>query len=113
MFIIDFIIKHPLCFDLILISIGIIAVLWCALDLYKLKREGTPYERALKQIEQEKKENIKRQINRNLAARKRKDAIYDLIGYFDFRDIKVDVDSDEFYVVIKIHKGALVEREVK
>ena len=113
MFIIDFIIKHPLCFDLILISIGIIAFLWCALDLYKLKREGTPYERALKQIEQERKENIKRQINRNLAARKRKDAIYDLIGYFDFRDIKVDVDSDEFYVVIKIHKGALVEREVK
>jgi hypothetical protein len=113
MFIIDFIIKHPLCFDLILISIGIIAFLWCALDLYKLKREGTPYERALKQIEQERKENIKRQINRNLAARKRKDAIHDLIGYFDFRDIKVDVDSDKFYVVIKIHKGALVEREVK
>ena len=113
MFIIDFILKHPLCFDLILISIGILALLWCALDLYKLKREGTPYERALKQIEQERKENIKRQINRNLAARKRKDAIYDLIGYFDFRDIKVDEKSDKFYVIIKINKDALIEREIK
>lgn len=108
----DFIIKHPLCFDMILISIGLIALLWCALDLYKLKREGTPYERALKQIEQERKANIKWQINRNLAAKKRKDAIYDLIMYFDFRDINVDVDSDEFYVIIKIHKGALIERDV-
>ena len=113
MAILDFIIKYPLYFDLIVISIGLIALLWRGLDLYKLKREGTPYERALKQIEEERKENIKRQINRNLAARKRKDAIYDLIGYFDFRDIKVDVDSDEFYVIIKIHKGALVERDVK
>lgn len=113
MFILDFIIKHPLRTDIILISICLIALLWCALDLYKLKSEGTPYERALKQIEQKRKANIKWQIERNLAARKRKDAIYDLIGYFDFRDIKVDVDSDEFYVIIKIHKGALIEREVK
>ena len=113
MFILDFIIKHPLRTDMILISICLIALLWCVLDLYKLKCEGTPYEQALKQIERERKENIKRQINRNLAARKRKDAIYDLIGYFDFRDIKVDVDSDEFYVIIKIHKGSLIEREVK
>ena len=113
MFILDFIIKHPLRTDMILISICLIALLWCVLDLYKLKSEGTPYEQALKQIERERKENIKRQINRNLAARKRKDAIYDLIGYFDFRDIKVDVDSDEFYVIIKIHKGSLIEREVK
>lgn len=113
MFILDFIIKHPLRTDIILISICLIALLWCVLDLYKLKREGTPYERMLKQSEQERKDNIKRQIERNLTARKRKDAIYDLIGYFDFRDIKVDVDSDEFYVIIKIHKGALIEREVK
>lgn len=113
MSILDFIIKHPLYFDLILISIGLIALLWCAFDLYKLKREGTPYERALKQIEQERKDNIKRQLNRNLEARKRKNAIYDLIGNFDFRDIKVDVDSDTFYVIIKIHKSALIEREVK
>ena len=113
MFILDFIIKYPLYFDLILISIGLIALLWCALDLYKLKREGTPYERALKQLEQKKQENIKRKINRNLEARKRKDAIYDLIGNFDFRDIKVDVDSDTFYVIIKIHKAALIEREIE
>lgn len=113
MSILDFIIKHPLYFDLILISIGLITLLWCAFDLYKLNREGTPYERALKQIEQERKDNIKRQVNRNLEARKRKNAIYDLIGNFDFRDIKVDVDSDTFYVIIKIHKSALIEREVK
>lgn len=113
MSILDFIIKYPLYFDLILISIGLIALLWCVLDLYKLKREGTPYERALKQIEQERKDNIKRQVNRNLEARKRKNAIYDLIGNFDFRDIKVDVDSDTFYVIIKIHKSALIERKVK
>ena len=113
MFILDFIIKHPLRTDLILISICLIFLLWCVLDLYKLKREGTPYERMLKQLEQERKDNIKRQINRNLAARKRKDAIYDLIGYLDFRDIKVDVDRDKFYVIIKINKDALIEREVK
>lgn len=113
MTILDFIIKHPLRTDMILISICLIFLLWCVLDLYKLKREGTPYEQALKQIERERKENIKRQIERNLAARKRKDAIYKLIGDFDVRDIKVDVDSDKFYVIIKIHKGALTEREVK
>lgn len=112
MFILDFIIKYPLYFDLILISIGLIALLWSGLDLYKLKRESTPYERTLKQLEQKKQENIKSQINRNLEARKRKKAIYDLIGNFDFRDIKVDVDSDTFYVIIKIHKSALIEREV-
>lgn len=72
MTILNFIIKHPLYFDLILISIGLIALLWCAFDLYKLKREGTPLERALKQLEQERKENIKWQINRNLEARKEK-----------------------------------------
>ena len=113
MFMIDFIIKHPLRTDMILISICLIFLLWCVLNLYKLKCEGTPYEQALKQIERERKENIKRQINRNLAARKRKDAICKLIGDFDVRDIKVDVDNDEFYVIIKIHKSALIEREVK
>lgn len=113
MFLLDFIIKHPLRTDMILISICLIFLLWCVLDLYKLKCEGTPYEQALKQIERERKENIKRQIERNLAARKRKDAIYDLIGYFDFRDINIDYDSDKFYVIIKIHKNALIEREVK
>ena len=113
MFILDFIIKHPLYFDLILISICLIGLLWCAFDLYKLKREGTPYERALKQIEQKRKDNIKRQVNRNLEARKRKNAIYDLIGNFDYRNITVDYTSDRFYVIIKINKDALIEREVE
>ena len=113
MFILDFIIKYPLCFDLILISIGLIALLWCAIDLYKLKREGTPYERALKQIEQERKDNIKRQIERNLQAKNRKQAIFDLIEKFDLRDIKVIDEDDNYNVIIKIDKRALIEREVK
>lgn len=113
MFILDFIIKYPLYFDLILISIGLIALLWCAFDLYKLKREGTPYERALKQIEQERKNNIKRQIERNLQDKNRKQAIFDLIDNFDYRNITVDYTSDRFYVIIKINKDALIEREVK
>ena len=113
MSILDFIIKYPLYFDLILISIGLIALLWCAFDLYKLKREGTPYERALKQIEQERKDNIKRQIERNLQAKNRKQAIFDLMDNFDFIDIAVDYNSDKFYVIIKINKDALIEREVK
>lgn len=113
MTILDFIIKRHLYFDLIFISIGLIALLWCAFDLYKLKREGTPYERALKQLEQERKENIKWQINRNLEARKRKTAISDLIAMFGNRDIKIDYESDRFYVIIKINKDELIEREVK
>lgn len=113
MTILNFIIKHPLRFDLILLSICVIALLWCAFDLYKLKREGTPLERALKQLEQERQENIKWQINRNLEARKRKTAISDLIAMFGNRDIKIDYESDRFYVIIKINKDALIEREVK
>lgn len=110
MFILDFIIKQPLCFDLILISIGLIALLWCMLDCFQSKN---PLKRELKRIEQKKQENIKWQINRNLEARKRKKAIYDLIENFDFRDIKFDEATDRFYVIIKINKDALVEREVK
>ena len=110
MFIIDFIIKHPLYFDLILISIGLVALLWFMLDCFKT---NTPLERALKQLEQERKERIKWQINQNLEVRKRKKAIYDLITNFDFRDIKFDEATDRFYVIIKINKEALKEREVK
>lgn len=113
MTILDFIIKHTLRFDLILLSIFVIALLWCDLDLYKLKRGGTPLERALKQLEQEWQENIKWQINRNLEARKRKTAISDLIAMFGNRDIKIDYESDSFYVIIKINKDELIEREVK
>lgn len=113
MTILDFIIKHPLYFDLILISICIIPLFWCALDLYKLKREGTPLERALKQLEQERKANIKWQIERNLQAEKRRDAIYKLTSEFDLKDITVDTKSDRDYVIIKINKDVLIEREVK
>lgn len=108
-----FIIKHPLRAEMILISICLIFLLWCALDLYKLKSEGTPYEQALKQIERERKENIKWQINRNLAARKRKDLICKLISEFDLNDIKVIDEADSCNVIIKIDKSALMEREVK
>jgi hypothetical protein len=83
------------------------------LDCFKLKREGTPLERALKQLEQERKANIKWQINRNLEAKKRKQAISDLIAMFGNRDIKIDYESDSFYVIIKINKDELIEREVK
>lgn len=113
MTILDFIIKHPLRFDLILLSIFVIALLWCAFDLYKLKREGTPLERALKQIEQERKDNIKKQIERNLAAERRKWAIIKLLDDFGYRNITVDYRSDKFYVIIKINKDVLIEREVK
>ena len=113
MTILYFIIKHPLRFDLILLSIFVIALLWCALDLYKLKREGTPLERALKQLEQERKANIKWQIERNLQAEKRRDAIYKLTSEFDLKDITVDTKSDRDYVIIKINKYVLIEREVK
>lgn len=62
---------------------------------------------------EKRKENIKWQINRNLAAKKRKKAIYDLMDSFDFRDIKLDEKSDRFYVIIKINKDALIEMEIK
>lgn len=51
---------NTLYFDLILISICLIALLWCVLDLYKLKREGTPLERALKQLESERRKLLHR-----------------------------------------------------
>ena len=104
---------NTLYFDFILISIGLIGLLWCLLDLYKLKREGTPLERALKQLEEERKANIKWQINQNLEVRKRKDLICKLISEFDLNDIKVIDEADSCNVIIKIDKSALIEREVK
>ena len=110
MTVLEFIIQHPIYFDLILISIGLIVLLWF---VFKIIHTDTPLERALKQLEQERKEHIKWQVNRNLEVRKRKKAIYDLITNFDFRDIKFDEATDRFYVIIKINKEALKEREVK
>lgn len=110
MSILDFIIKHPLYFDLILISICLIGLLWCMLDCFKPKN---PLKQELKRIEQKKQEHIKWQINQNLAAKNRKQAMFELIDNFDYRNITVDYTSDKFYVIIKINKDALIEREVK
>lgn len=90
--------------------ICIFGILCCLFYCFQSKN---PLKRELKRIEQKKQENIKWRINRNLEARKRKKAIYDLIENFDFRDIKFDEATDRFYVIIKINKDALVEREVK
>lgn len=106
----DYYIQNRFFFDLILISICLIGLLWCMLGCFKPKN---PLKQELKRIEQKKQEHIKWQINQNLAAKKRKKAIYDLMDSFDFRDIKLDEKSDKFYVIIKIHKDALKEMEVK
>lgn len=110
MSILDFIIKHPLYFNLILISICLIALLWCMLDCFKTKN---PLKQELKRIEQKKQEHIKWQVNQNLEVKKRKMAIFELLNSFNFRDIKLDEKSDKFYVIIKINKDALIEREIK
>ena len=109
----DFLIKNHLLSNLILLSIFVIALLWCVLDYFNIIHTDTPLERALKQLEQERKEHIKWQANRNLAAKKRKQAIFDLIDNFDYRNITVDYTSDRFYVIIKIHKDALMERKIE
>lgn len=106
----DYYIQNRFYFDLILISICLIALLWCMLDCFK---PNNPLKQELKRIEQKRQEHIKWQINQKLLARKRKKAIYDLNEIFDFRDIKIDNDSDRFYVIIKIHKAALIEREIE
>lgn len=60
-----------------------------------------------------KQENIKWRINQNLSAKKRKQAIYDLIENFELRDIKVIDEIDSYHVIIKIDKRGLMEREIK
>ena len=70
-------------------------------------------ETEMKRIMEKRKANIKWQIERNLQAKKRRNAIYDLVAAFDYRDIKLDEESDKFYVIIKINKDVLIEREVK
>lgn len=99
--------------DLILISIGLIGLILLVLPFFKTNHTDTLFELTMKQLERDKQEHIKWQVNRNLAARKRKDAISDLIAMFGNRDIKIDYESDSFYVIIKINKDALIEREVK
>lgn len=70
-------------------------------------------ETEMKRIMEKRKANIKWQIERNLQAKKRRNAIHDLVAAFDYRDIKLDEESDKFYVIIKINKDVLIEREVK
>ena len=70
-------------------------------------------ETEMKRIMEKRKENIKWQIERNLQAKKRINAIHDLASAFDYRDITLDEKSDKFYVIIKINKDVLIEREIK
>ena len=70
-------------------------------------------ETEMKRIMEKRKANIKWQIERNLQAKKRRNAIHDLVAAFNYRDIKLDEESDKFYVIIKINKDVLIEREVK
>jgi len=64
-------------------------------------------------LSKKKQEHIKWQVNQNLEVKKRKMAIFELLNSFNFRDIKLDEKSDKSYVIIKINKDALIEREVK
>ena len=80
------------------------------LDCFKTKN---PLKQELERIEQKEQEHIKWQVNQNLEVKKRKMAIFELLNSFNFRDIKLDEKSDKFYVIIKISKDALIEREVK
>lgn len=99
--------------EIFLLSATIIAILIIPVHCIISMRPDPQLKKEMKRIMEKKKENIKRQIERNLAARKRKDLIYDLVESCNFRDINIDYDSDRFYVIIKIHKDALIEREIK
>ena len=106
----DYYIQNRFVFDSILISICLIGLLWCMLDCFKTKN---PLKQELERIEQKKQEHIKWQVNQNLEVKKRKMAIFELLNSFNFRDIKLDEKSDKLYVIIKINKDALIERDVK
>lgn len=97
----------------LLAFIALIIIVCMLIHSFNYINSEPSVETKMKRIMEKRKENIKWQINRNLAAKKRKKAIYDLMDSFDFRDIKLDEKSDRFYVIIKINKDALIEREVK
>lgn len=73
----------------------------------------SPVDKEYKFFEEKKKTHIKWLIKENLEVRKRKDAIYKLLEVFDLSDIKIDTKNDSDYVIIKINKDVLMEREVK
>ena len=58
-------------FDLILISICIIVLILLVLPFFKTNHRDTLFELTMKQLERDKQENIKWQINRNLEAERR------------------------------------------
>lgn len=99
--------------DLIIVILFLFAIFYCMISDFKFMRTDYDVKREMRNLEYRKKEHIKWQIKQNLAAKKRKKAIYDLMNSFDFRDIKLDEESDKFYVFIKINKDVLIEREVK
>ena len=99
--------------DLMLVILFLFAIFYSMIGYFKFRRTDQYVKREMRNLEYRKKEHIKWQINQNLAAKKRKKAIYDLMDSFDFRDIKLDEKSDKFYVIIKINKDVLIEREIK
>ena len=99
--------------DLIIVILFLFAIFYCMISDFKFMRTDYDVKREMRNLEYRKEEHIKWQIKQNLAAKKRKKAIYDLMNSFDFRDIKLDEESDKFYVIIKINKDVLIEREVK
>lgn len=97
----------------ILAFIALIIIVCMMIHSFNYIHSEPSVETEMKRIMEKRKENIKWQINRNLQAKKRRNAINDLVAAFDYRDIKLDEESDKFYVIIKINKDVLIEREVK
>ena len=73
----------------------------------------SPVDKEYKLFEEKKKAHIKWQIKQNLEAKKRMHAIYNLLEVFDLSDIKIDTKNDRDYVIIKIKKDVLREKEIK
>ena len=73
----------------------------------------SPVDKEYKLFLEKKKTRIKWRINQNLEVKKRKDAIYKLLEVFDLSDIKIDRKNDSDYVIIKIKKDVLIEREIE
>lgn len=97
----------------LLAFIALIIIVCMMIHSFNYISSETSVETEMKRIMEKRKANIKWQIERNLQAKKRRNAIHDLVAAFDYRDIKLDEESDKFYVIIKINKDVLIEREVK
>lgn len=99
--------------EIFLLSATIIAILIIPVHCIISMRPDPQLKKEMKRIMEKKKENIKRQIERNLKAKKRRNALQELAATFDYEGITFDDKSDKFYVIIKINKDALIEREIK